>query len=226
MKVRTLADASRFVRRAGFAYVFPDNKVPLPSLWGAVTGDPARGMDPDDWGWTKAVERAWDLKDELGARRKAWFGRFFRGKGSLISLEMLPPLHRLVGGDEEGLLPEARELLERLRNVGPLSTYRLRMSLRLSGAKGNARFSKIAVQLYRRLLIANVGTDETETRWPSAVIGTFDASYPSVRRAAAKLSEEEALERVASKAPAMKPRALAALFGLPRLAACATIPRA
>lgn len=226
MRVRTLSDTARFIDRAGFAYVFPDNKVPLPSLWGAVKGDPALGMDPDDWGWTKAVALAWDLKDALGEKRKAWFGRFFRGKGSLVSLGMLAPLHRLVGGNEDGLLPEAREVVERLRNVGPMSTHHLRLSLRLSGSKGNALFSKITVQLYRRLLIANVGTDDTETRWPSAVIGLFEKCYPAAVRESRRLSEDEAIRRVLSKAPPLKPRAIAALFGLPRLAACATIARA
>jgi hypothetical protein len=223
MRVRTLADAARFIDRVGFAYVFPDNKVPLPSLWGAVKGNPALEMSPDDWGWNKAVALAWDLKDALGEKRKAWFGRFFRGKGSLVSTALLPALRRLVAGDETGLHPEGRELLERLRNVGPMSTYHLRLSLRLPGSKGNARFSKVAVQLYRRLLIANVGTDDTETRWPSAVIGAFEKCYPAAVRASKRLAEDEALRRVLSKAPALKPRALASLFGLPRLAACATI---
>jgi hypothetical protein len=215
MRVRTLADAARFVDRVGFAYVFPDNKIPLPSLWGAIKGDPARPMDPDEWGWNKAVALAWDLKDALGEKRKAWFGRFFRGKGSLISLGMLPPLFRLVGGaDRDGVLPEGRELCERLRNVGSMSTLHLRRLLRLSGPKGNARFGKVTVALYRKLLICNAGVDETETRWPSAVIGLFEKRYPGVARAAARLSEDEALRLVLSKVPALKPRTLASLFGL------------
>lgn len=227
MRVRTLKDAARFVDGAGFAYVFPDNKIPLPSLWGAIRGDPMRPMDPDDWGWNKPVALAWDLKDALGEKRLAWFGRFFRGKGSLISLGMLPALFRLVGArDAADLLPEGRELCERLRNVGPLSTFRLRMSLRLSGSRGNARFGKVTVELYRRLLICNVGVDDSETRWPAAVIGLFEKCYPAAVREAARFSEEEALGRVLSKAPEFKPRALAALFGLPRSSAFATIARA
>ncbi len=227
MRVRTLSEAARFVDEAGFAYVFPDNRIPLPSLWGAVCGDPRRPMDPDDWGWTNAVARTWDLKDALGEKRRAWFGRFFRGKGSLISRAMLPPLYRLVGGSETGgLPPEGRELCERLRNVGPMSTLRLRASLRLSGSRGNARFSKVTVALYRRLRICNAGVDDRETRWPAAVIALFARRYPEAVKAAARLSEEEAMRRVLSRAPDLKPRALAALFGLPRLPAFATMPRA
>lgn len=209
-----MRDAARFVDQAGFAYVFPDNKIPLPSLWGAVQGDPRRPMEPDEWDWTKAVALAWDLKDALGEKRLAWFGRFFRGKGSLVSLEALPALFRLVGGGTDGLLPEGRQVCERLRNVGPLSTFHLRMSLRLSGPKGNARFGKVMLQLYRRLLVANVGRDEEETQWPAAVIGLFADCYAGAVKAAAKLSEEAARRRVLEQAPDLPPRSLSALFGV------------
>lgn len=208
--------------RAGFAYVFPDNKVPLPSLWGAIQGDPRRPMDPDEWDWTKSVALAWDFKDALGQKRLAWFGRYFRGKGSLISLGMLAPLYRLVGTTDTGdLSDEARRVCDRLRNVGPMSTYHLRMSLRLSGPKGNARFGKIMMELYRRLLVANVGTDDEETQWPAAVIGHFPSCYPATLKAARKLSEEEALRRVLSKAPDVPPRSLCALFGFRVPSPCA-----
>jgi hypothetical protein len=214
MRVRTLREAARFVDRAGFAYVFPDNKVPLPSLWGAVQGNPLRQMEPDEWDFTKPVARAWDLKDALGEKRRAWYGRLIRGKATLVSLEMLPPLFRLVGNREgRGLSPEARELCERLRNVGPMSTLRLRMSLRLSGSRGAARFEKVLLGLYRGLLIANVGIDGTETRWPAGVVGLFRECFPGVARAAARLSREEALRRVLSRLPAMSPARARLLFG-------------
>jgi len=226
MRVRTLTDAARFVDRAGIAYVFPDNKVPLPTLWGAVQGNPMRPMDPDEWDWTGPVARTWDLKDALGAKRRAWFGRFVRGKGTLISLDVLPALFRLVGTADAGdVSAEGRGVVERLRSVGPMSTLHLRMSLRLSGPKGGARFGKIMLELYRSLMIANVGVDDTETRWPSAVIGLFEKCYPAALRAAAKLSEEDAFRKLVSKAPPLKPRALESLFGLPRLSAFATMPR-
>jgi len=216
MRVRTLREAGRFVDRAGFAYVFPDNTVPLPSLWGAVQGDPLRPMEPDEWDFTKAVARAWDLKDALGEKRRAWFGRFFRGKATLVSLEMLPPLFRLVGSrDARGLPPEGREIVERLGNVGPMSTLHLRMSLRLVGSRGAARFEKVLLGLYRKLLIANVGIDETETRWPAGVVGLFRDCYPAAVRAAARLTRGEALRRVRAKAPPLSPARLASLFGLP-----------
>ncbi len=169
MKVRTLAEAARFVKEAGLAYVFPDGKMKLPSLWGAVKGDPWREWSEEDHGWTKAVATTWELKDELGAKRKALFGRYVRGKGTLIALDVAEALHSLLAHDD-GLSPLARETYERLGRVGRMSTLRLRESLRLEGSKGNQRFSKTMVELYRRFLICNAGVDGSESRWPAAVI--------------------------------------------------------
>ena len=81
MRVITLQDAVKFVDKVGFAYVFPDGRIPFPSLWGAVSDDPMQEMDADDHGWTKETQLTWRLKDELGGSRKVWFGRFFRGTG-------------------------------------------------------------------------------------------------------------------------------------------------
>lgn len=172
MNVRTLKQAAKFVGEAGFAFVFPDNKTPLPSLWGAVSGNPRREMDEEDWGWTQAVELAWDYKNLLGEKRLAYFGRVFRGKGSLISLEMLPAFRALVASDAP-LSPLAQAAITRLRNVGAMSTLRLRESLGLDRPK----FDRVLVELYRRLLIATVGTDDTETRWPSGVVDAFEHAY-------------------------------------------------
>jgi len=214
MRVRTHADAVKFVDAVGLAFVFPDNKTPLPSLWGAVCGNPAREMDEDDWGWTKQVAATWTLKDELGAKRRAYFGRVVRGKGTLVSLDLLTPLAALAR-DDDGLSAPAREAYDRLGNVGRLSTMRLRESLRLHGSKGNARFNRTMVELYRRLLVANVGTDDTETRWPAAVIDRLDRAHPAVVKAASRLARAEAVARIRARLPDATPRFLATLTGVP-----------
>ncbi len=212
MRVQTLKDASAFVNAAGLAYVFPDNKNPLPSLWGAVSGDPMKEMDHDDWGWTKQVARTWELKDELGAKRKAYFGRFVRGKGTLIALDLLSPLMALIDGDDLPSLP--REAYDRLGNVGALTTFRLRESLRLHGKKGTQAFNKTMLALYRRLLIANVGADDSETRWPSAVIDRVDHAYPQVVRTSRTLKRDAAIAAIRKRLPKAGPRFLATITGV------------
>lgn len=211
MRVTTLAQAAKFVDAFGFAYIFPDNKMPLPSLWGAVCGNPWREMDNDDWGWTRAVERTWGLKNDLGEKRRAFFGRYFRGKGSLISLAMLPAL-RAARRSDDPLSPDARRALERLSSVGAMSTLRLRESLGMHGSKGHARFDKITVELYRRLLIATVGTDDTESRWPAAVVDTFDRAFPRLPKAKDAVATLMAKFRAAS--PEATDRQIGSLLGV------------
>ena len=213
MRVTTLSQAAKFIDSAGFAYVFPDNRMPLPSLWGAVCGNPRREMDEDDWGWTKAVERTWGLKNDLGAERSAFFGRYFRGKGSLISLGMLPALHAARRSDDP-LSPDAKRAFERLSNVGAMSTLRLRESLGLHGSKGHARFDKITVELYRRLLIATVGTDDTETRWPSGVIDTFKRAFPDVVRSKVVNPVDALVTKFRATSPEATDRQIASLLGI------------
>lgn len=207
MRIKTLKQAARFVEDAGFAFVFPDNKTPLPSLWGAIAGNPRREMDEEDWGWTKAVERAWDFKNLLGEKRLAYFGRVFRGKGSLVSLEMLPALRAAVASDAP-LSPLADRAITRLRHVGAMSTLRLRESLGLDRAK----FDRVVLELYRRLLIATVGTDDTETRWPSGVVDAFEHAYP--REAKARVKDPLAVLVPKFRAFDLTDRQIAALIGV------------
>jgi hypothetical protein len=191
--------------------LFPDARTGLASLWGAVQGAPMRAMEPEEWDWTPAVARAWDLKDELAARRLAWFGHYFRGKASFIAPSLLPSMLRLT--PRPRLSPEAREALDRLRRVGPMTTLRLRMSLRLGGARGKARFQKVLLQLYRALLICNVDADDSETRWHAAVVGPLDRHFPEAVRGARSICKTEAVARVRAAAPALPPHRRAALFG-------------
>lgn len=207
--MRNYRDAVRFVGEAGLAFVFPDNRTPLPSLWGAIAGNPRRGMEEEDWGWTKSVAAAWRLKDELGARRGAVFCRFVRGKGTLVALDLAAALAALVRR-EDGLSRPAREAFERLGNVGPMSTLRLRESLRLDAG----RFNRVMAELHRRLLVANLGTDDTETRWPAAVVGRLERGYPSVAKAAGRMARAGAVEAVRRRLPDLEPRFLAAVTGV------------
>ncbi|MBI2900038.1 MAG: hypothetical protein HYY17_07620 [Planctomycetes bacterium] len=182
MRVTTHAEAVKFVDRAGFAFVFPERRMPLPSLWGAVCGDPRREMEEEDWGWTSAVGRTWDLKVALAAKRRVYVGRAFRGKPSLVSLAMLPALRATIGDPFRGLSDDARRAYERLSNVGAMSTLRLRESLGWHGPKGRAKFDRLLPELYRRLLIATVGTDGTETRWPAGVVSTTERAFPGLAK--------------------------------------------
>jgi hypothetical protein len=78
-RLRTTADAMRFIETVGFCMLFPVRNVPLPSLYYAL----ARRHEVH---WDKSAQLIWKWKDELPKKRRAVYGKYFRGRGSFISL--------------------------------------------------------------------------------------------------------------------------------------------
>src|SRR5580698_8355697 len=85
-RIATLADARKYIDALGFCVLFPVNDVALPSLYWPVT---RRGPD-DDFVFDESFERIWRWKDELPRRRRAIYAKYFRTRGTFISLEYLP----------------------------------------------------------------------------------------------------------------------------------------
>src|SRR6266540_3814451 len=92
--VRSIERAAAFVDDVGFALLFPSRGVELPSLLEA-TSDRTIGQLGVDWG--PDTERVWWWKDELPRRGLAWYGRFLRGRPSLLSRELLADLYPRAG---------------------------------------------------------------------------------------------------------------------------------
>src|SRR5271169_1194975 len=82
-KITTPAEAARFIRSVGFCMLFPIKKLPLLSLYEAIKG----GKPPKEFNWDGDVEKIWKWKDLLGKQRRAYYGKYFRGRGTFISLE-------------------------------------------------------------------------------------------------------------------------------------------
>jgi hypothetical protein len=59
-RLKTKADAIRYVNERGFIYFWPIRGITLPSLWGAVSGDRPVPNEHDDPGHI-----SWDWKDSL-----------------------------------------------------------------------------------------------------------------------------------------------------------------
>src|SRR5215472_13602833 len=82
-RVRTAGDAARFIDAAGFCLLYPVKNVPLPSLYYAA----ARRMPTC---WDETSKKIWGWKDELPRRRRALYAKYFKGRGTFISLKLLP----------------------------------------------------------------------------------------------------------------------------------------
>jgi hypothetical protein len=201
-QIKTISRASTFLEDVGFALLFPKPTLSLPSLWEVVRDDPR------DDGWGPDLARLWTWKDDLPARRLAWYGRFLRGQPSLLTPELLADLY--PERPPAGLSPDAIHLVDVLRTDGPQPTAVLREATGMAGKQGNARFSRTLSQLGRALLVTHCGVEDTGSGWPSAVVDLTERVFdlaPSGeplavrrRRAAARFADTMVIARPADLA--------------------------
>jgi len=197
MKVRTFAQAAAWIDRTGVALLFP--AIGFPSL--------SEAMGRKRMVWDETTEMMWGWKDELPRRRKAWFGKFIRGKGTLIAPRLLVAVSEAVGTpwDTEAaeflyvrgrLSAEAHRVATVLRKDGAQPTLALRYAAGFDTPRKNARFKRAMIELGRSLLVTHFGTEKEEgAAWPSTV-------YELTPRAFARLSPRisvAAREEVQSK---------------------------
>jgi hypothetical protein len=157
--------AAAFVDDVGFALLFPDPMIILPALWHAVADPDAR---PFADGMGSCESLVWTWKDELPVRGQAWYGKFIRGRASLLSPTMLAWLYPGDGDDRDherlDLSPPAHRIAEVLRS-GPMSSAALR-----AGVGNKAGYQRAIGELHRHLLITSVGVDRTGPGWPATML--------------------------------------------------------
>jgi hypothetical protein len=211
-----------FIDDVGFALLFPSRGIDLPSLFEAASDRP---LEHPGLEWGPEAERVWRWKDELPARGRAWYGRFLRGRPSVLSPTLLADLYPWAGRPEDfaeaGLSPEARRIGEIILIDGPTSTAALREALGLEGKRGQARFSRALTELGRGLVVTHFGTESLGAGWPAAVLELTARAFPVKRRMSDKPEERRrrAAGRFVETMIEARPRDLAIAFGWePRIA--------
>jgi hypothetical protein len=168
-RVRTAAQAAKWIDRAGIALLFPKADIVLSSLWEAVNGDRStqwavRDADGAFVGWTEEMGTVWGLKDELPERRLACVGKHLGGVATCIAPRALPALYALTGrrghpedfrGEVEGL---ELAVCEAVLDAGPLTAPALRDAV--GAAKKDV--DRAVVRLQRALVLTNAGVVEQE----------------------------------------------------------------
>lgn len=220
-KVATPADAVRFLDAVGYCLLFPIKNLPLPSLYYAVS----RKDNPD---WDQYARRIWEWKDEFPRKRRAFYGKYFKGRGSFVSLEMLPhflAMHdtAVESGDYDSLYPagrirdDARTVWEALAKHGPLATLELRHECKMETTAGNVRFKRAMLDLQRLLLVVHFGAEQETAAWASGRFELTCRAFPRETSAARRISMEAARAAIAGKYIEWHARAtpmlLARLFG-------------
>lgn len=166
LRVTTKEQAVEFVKDVGFCFLFPIQRVEMPSLWDAIAG---RVVKTTNKHTGYEIERTWGWKDEA-LNQKVWFyGKLLRGRATLVSLDFLPNFYALSEnyGDYEqdyldeyrtgALSAEAKAIYEALLKHGALDAVRLRREARLSAEANKPRFEKALTELQTGLKVLPVG---------------------------------------------------------------------
>jgi hypothetical protein len=237
-RVLTLAEAVKFIDATGYCMLFPVKNVPLPSLYYAVTRRGLRGK----WKWDKYSSMVWRWKDELPRRRRAFYAKYFRGRGTFISLQLLSHFLALresavAPGDSARFYSagrihdDARVVWEALEEHGPLATLELRNACKLDSKAGNFRFKRAILELQCMLIVVHFGAEQETNAWASGRYELTRRAFPQQTAAARGISPEEARNKLAAKfcewRPNSAPTQIARLLGCTTAAAmtaCALLP--
>jgi hypothetical protein len=223
-RVATIGDAVKFIDAAGFCLLFPIMGLALPSLYFAM----ARRRPLT---WDKYAIKLWNWKSELPLKKRAFYGKYFKGRGTFLSLRMLPKFLVMRGtaaapDDAEDFFAagrishDARTIWEALEEHGPLPTIELRHACKMESVAGNKRFKKAMLELQCNLIVAHFGAQQETAAWASGRFELTSRAFPKETAAARKISAEAARAAIAAKYlewhSGAEPRQLARLFGWSR----------
>ena len=222
--IRTASDAVRFIDHVGFCLLFPVKNVALPSLYYVM----ARRIPIT---WDKYTAKLWEWKDELPRRRRAFYAKYFKGRGTFISLKFLP---HFLAMRESAAAPQnaeqfyaagrialgARVIWQALAEQGSLATLELRHACKMDTKAGNARFKKAMLELQCLLLVTHSGAEQETDAWASNRFELVARAFPEQVEQARKISPKAARTTLALKYRSLYPAApvmqIARLFGWSR----------
>jgi len=204
--------------------LFPVKNIPLPSLYCAVT----RRNPHIEFKWDRYSEMLWKWKSSIPKRKRAFYGKYFRGRGTFISLKQLPYFlatqETAIERDDNGkfysagrITENARAIWEALARHGPLATLELRNVAKMDSKAGNIRFKRAMAELQCMLIVVHFGTEQETAAWASGKFELVCRAFPKETAAARAIAPEAARRELAAKflalCPASPPKDVARLFG-------------
>lgn len=220
-RVRTPADAVRFIDHFGLCVLFPLQNVQLPSLYFALS-------KRRDARWDRYAQLIWKWKDELPKRRRAFYAKVLSGRGTFISLKLLPhflAMHEtaVAPAGHESLYSagrishDAHVLWQALAEHGPLPTLELRHACKLETQAGNKRFKKAMLELQGLLIVTHSGIEQETDAWASNRFDLVSRVFPKQLQQACAITPDAARLALATHYrklyPFASPVQLARLFG-------------
>ncbi len=205
LRVTTQQQAIEFVKDMGFCFLFPIQKLEMPSLWDAIAGRVVKTY-PDHKGYE--IERTWGWKDESLDKKWWYYGKLLRDKATLISLDFLPNFYALSEnfGDFEHdyleeyktgqITSEAKQVYEALLKNGALDAVRLRREAHLSTDANKGRFDKALTDLQTGLKVLPIGIAPVGAWRYAFIYEVLPRWYPQIPAEARKISRVEARRHI------------------------------
>ncbi len=205
LRVMNQPQAVEFVNDVGFSFLFPIQKIELPSLWDAIAGRVVKTY-PQHKGYE--IERTWGWKDESLAKKWWYYGKLIRDKATLVSLDFLPNFYALSEnfGDYEHdyleeyktgqLTSEARQVYEALLKNGALDAVRLRREAHLSTDANKGRFDKALTDLQTGLKVLPVGIAPVGAWRYAFIYEILPRWFPQIPVRAQRIGRVEARRRI------------------------------
>ncbi|HMK07563.1 MAG TPA: crosslink repair DNA glycosylase YcaQ family protein, partial [Anaerolineales bacterium] len=237
LRVRSPAQARRFVKRVGYCLFWPTHGLEMPNLLQAIAGNGrplSSGYDDP------AIGRSWNWKDEALDKRWWYYGKLIHKRSTLVSLSLLPAFYALSEnyGDPQDYLVEYREgrlsaeakaIYEALLEEGPLDAIRLRQQSRLAGAQAKTRFDRALVELQADLKVLPTGVAEAGAWHYAFVYDLVDRWFPSLPEQARSITVRQARRQILAvhigHMVAVEPRHLATALGWSAAETAATVRR-
>jgi hypothetical protein len=222
--VLTPGEAVKFIEAAGFCMLFPVRNVPLPSLYCAVT----RRNPHAEFKWDRYSEMLWKWKGSIPKRKRAFYGKYFRGRGTFIALKQLPYFLAMqetaIEPDSYGefyssgrITENARAIWDALATHGPLPTLELRIIAKMDSKAGNVHFKRAMAELQSMLIVVHFGTEQETNSWASGKFELVCRAFPEETAAARTIRPEAARRAIAAQflSPCLDPppKEIARLFG-------------
>jgi len=206
-RVRDARGVLAFVREVGFCSTFYRFPEPVPCLWEAVVGRAAPRW-PRHSHHDAGVGTTWQLKDELPARRRVYYGKALRGRPTLVALDCFAALYALVRGRQRArdwrqtytagrMTATARRIMEAITREHPQYTRELRASAFLLDASRTREFERAMAELQQGLWIV-----KTAERYEPSFSYRWDlveAWLPDAVAQGRRLSRAAALDRLVTR---------------------------
>ena len=235
--MRSAAAALAFVESVGFCSTFFRFPEGVACLWEAVVGR-ARPRWPRHSHHDDGVGLTWQLKDDLPAARRVYYGKLLRGRPVLVALDLLPAFYALVRGRQHArdyrveyeagrLSLTARRLMDALLREHPQYTRELRGSTFLLEPSRTREFERAMAELQQGLWVV-----KSEERYDPSFSYRWDlleAWLPEPVAEGRRLGRAAALDRLIARYTAgavfTSAARLRRLFGVPAAEVEASIVR-